>query len=392
MQKKEKKTSEFHRIAFDAALLVYAGLLFFLFFKQLGYGTSGLYESDTFAHVKFAVEDRFYHSFAAFIYVFLSWFPFMEVTISIVLSVCTVLTVLFTKKLLEYIFIEEEISIPACITNISAFVLNFVMAIYIRRVHYKHYIGYQSANMWHNSTYIFMRLFALLAIIYFLKIVKKYKDGLSAGEWIVFAALLALTTGFKPSFLTVFAPMFAIMLLCDLLRGVKFKRILAFGSTVFPAIAVMLWESLVLFAGEDSGYAFAPFRVLSERSSNPPLTVLLSVAFPLFVLIFHVGDFWKDKLYFGSLIMWGFGFAWVFFLAETGSRSLDGNFLWGYYISLFFLFIMSFVICLKDFLKKSGNRIFKIVRFVLSCCLLLGHLINGVWYFVLLLGGDTYFI
>lgn len=67
-----------YSVLFGAALLVYAVSLFYLYFKQLQAEpyVSGLFESDTAAHVFLAVEEHYYHSLAAFIYILLYSLPF----------------------------------------------------------------------------------------------------------------------------------------------------------------------------------------------------------------------------------------------------------------------------------------------------------------------------
>ena len=89
------------------------------------------------------------------------------------------------------------------------------------------------------------------------------------------------------------------------------------------------------------------------------------------------------------------GFLLVFFLRETGTRSGDGNFLWGYSIALFVLLTASALKLLKDIRTrgffKDKNTIFD-SYVIVSIVLFSWHVISGIWYFILLLGGNTYFI
>lgn len=387
----ERKYEKLNSCIFFAFLSLYFVFSWVLYYKQLHLADSGLFESDTAVHVAFAIKDHYYHSFAAFIYVFLSWFPFSQYTISLVLALVTVGSVYATKILAEYVFKENGLVGLSGASGAVAFLSNFVMAFYIKAANTRHYIGYQSANMWHNSTYTFMKFFAILSVLYFLPLLKRYNTGISGKEWAIFSILLAITTGFKPSFLTVFAPLFAIKLLVDLISGVKFKHVFSFGSTVFASLFVMIWQSFVLFGDTtDSGYAISPFAALKARGDHPKVTLILSVLFPLVVFLFSLFDFYKDKLYFSAILLGFVGFLQVFLLTETGKRAEDSNFFWGYSISLFFLFFMSIIKMIKKYYIESMGEFS--LSFFIQALLLAWHAVSGIWYFALLLTGVSYFV
>ena len=120
-------------------------------------------------------------------------------------------------------------------------------------------------------------------------------------------------------------------LLWDLAHKVRFKQIFIFGSTVLPACGVILWQNAVLF-GEDTGQGFAinPWFTFSKLANSPKLAVICSIVFPLVVLMCSIPELWKNRTYFFGWMMTGVGFLEAVLLAETGSRSRDGNFLWGY--------------------------------------------------------------
>lgn len=391
MNKSVIQSDKLNKIVYACCLLLYFSALVYLFYNQLVYSGTGIYESDTAVHVEFAVKDRYFYSLSSFVYAFLDLLPGINVTVSVMLSALTVGSVCLTKKLLVILFERNTLSPDEAVLNILSFSLNLSIGFYISFVNKAHYIGYQSGNMWHNSTYIFMRFFALLTLIYYLKINDTYKDGFSLKEWLFFSFLLAVTTGFKPSFLTVFAPFLLIKLLYDWTCHTKFINVFKLGTTVFPAIFVMALESMVLFPGEgDSGYMIAPFKALSMRGNHPKVSLILSILFPLCVLAFNIKDIFKDKLYLGGLIIWFIGFMEVFLLVETGSRSQDGNFFWGYSISLFIWFIISAVKAYKTYTQSESCYTIYII--IIQGLILGWHVISGIWYFVLLLQGYTYFI
>ena len=391
------KQDRISKIIYIALLAVYAGFLTFLFYNQLHALTDGsmFFESDTAKHVSFAVYSGYYHSLAAFIYLFFVKVFGLNVgivLITVTLTAVTVMTVPFTAALINEAVKRTDYTLPKWSVLLISFLANIHVAFYLSAANKQHYIGYQCANMWHNSTYIFMRLFAVLTLIAFLKIYDGYEEGISIKKWLSFTVLLTVTTGFKASFLTVFAPLLAILLLRDLIYGEKFKRVFGMALSVVLPLVVMIIQSIIMSGTEGSnGYKISPFTGLSMRGDHPKVILILSVAFPLMVFFIHITDFYRDKFYFWTLVMWAIGFAEVFLFIETGERALDSNFMWGYSISLFFLFIVSMVKVARDIFSKDTGMVRKILCYA-SLPVMLWHVISGIWYFALLLTGVTYFV
>ena len=375
--------------------LLYGALLVYLHYNQLLFEVGGPFEADTPYHVKMAVEDNWYYSFTAFVYVFLYKFPWGDMLTAIFLSLCELATIFGTYLLLKEIWKKYQIKIGTAVTLLGATAFNFVMAFYVKAVNERHYIGYQNASIWHNSTYICMKLVSVFVLWYFLKLIDEYKNKLTVKQWIIFTALVALSTGIKPSFLMVFAPVMAIMLLIDWIKGTKFRKVFVFGLTVIPSLLIILWQNVVLFGADTgNGFTIKPFYTLAQRSDNPKIALVLSVLFPAIVGLFHIKDVWKDKLYLGSLLIWAFGFLEVFLFVESGTRSKDANFMWGYSISLFVLFLISFVRWLRDCLHKDFLGKMKVIRcgyLVVTGAVFAYHVISGIWFFGILLTGATYF-
>lgn len=394
-QKKQWTTDKVGTLLLVIVNLIYAFLLVYLHYNQTLFEVGGPFEADTPYHIKMAVEDNWYYSFTAFVYVFLYKFPCGNMLTAIFLSLCELATIFGTYLLLKEIWKKYQLKISTAITLLGATALNFVMAFYVKAVNARHYIGYQNASIWHNSTYICMKLVGVFVLWYFLKLMDEYKNKLTLKQWLVFMILVALSTGVKPSFLMVFAPVMAIMLLIDWIKGTKFSKVFLFGLTIIPSLLIILWQNVVLFGADTgNGFTIKPFYTLAQRSDNPKIALVFSVLFPAIVGLFHIKDVWKDKLYFGSLIIWLFGFLEVFLFVESGTRSKDANFMWGYSISLFVLFLISFVRWIRDCLNKDFLGKFKVIRYgylVVVGLIFSYHVISGIWFFGILLTGATYF-
>lgn len=382
--------------------LVYGLLCLYLFYRQSlmpVYGDSLYFESDLPYHISMVVDDGWYYSLTAFIYLGLYKLAGGgTILIAIFLAVVMTATVIATERLLREVFGEKKI-----ITCPGALALNLVMPFFVRWAGMYRYVSYQSGNVWHNSTYICMRLAAVIFMIFYLRYEKLYAgESYKIKHWLILAAVLAVTTFIKPSFLTVFAPALAIKLLWDLIKNkVRLLKVLVKGLIVVPSLGVMLWQNSVLFGDDtENGFRISFMETFSFHADHPKVTVLLSLAFPLAVGIFILADvliklikdrdkkaiFKLDGVYVFSILMGIVGFAEAILLIETGSRSRDGNFLWGYSIALFFLYLTSFVRW-TGFLEEK-----KWVRSAVCGGVFVYQMICGVIFFSRLVAGETYFM
>lgn len=352
------------------------------------------FQSDLPYHISMIIEDGWYYSFTAYVYQILYVLGGNSgVLIAVFLTGMSVGTVLLTKKLLalEDGAKEKELSL-----TVQALMCNLVMAFFLPLAGKYRYVSYQNGNLWHNSTYLVMRLIGMATLLYYFRLEKTYGERISAKNWFILTALLAVGTGVKPSFLTVFAPALALKLLWDLFHRVRFRQIFLLGCTVLPSLGVMLWQNAVLF-GQDTGNGFhlAPWYTFSLHADRPKAAVLCSLAFPLVVALFSLKKIFSDKQYFFAWMMTGIGFFEALLLAETGSRSRDGNFLWGYLFALFFLYVYSFRVFKEMLLTRREEKDTKVVSWIpVAICglVFLYQLYCGVYFFLRLLGGETYFM
>lgn len=391
-----KKNSNKHKIA-EVLLwglgIVYAISCFYLYYMQsiqpLDYDNR-YFQSDLPYHISMIVDDGWYYSFTAYVYQLLyAMAGGGTVWIALFLTFVTVGSIWLTGKLLQVLLDRDRMD-ALCLGG--AILLNMVMPFFWKVAGQYRYVSYQSGNIWHNSTYQCMKLLGIAALLSYFRIEKNYRSKIDIKMWLLFAVVLVITTGVKPSFLTVFAPAMALKLLWDLFHKVSFKQIFLFGCAVLPACGVVLWQNMVLF-GEDTGQGFAlkPWFTFSLHADRPKLAVLCSIAFPLVILVFSLKELYKDKNYFFAWLMTGIGFLEAVLLAETGSRANDGNFVWGYSFAIFYLFVISFVKWLQLWQKGRQNTISKIL-FTVGMLVLLYQTYCGVYFYLRLLGGETYFM
>ena len=396
--------------------------LVLLHYNQTLYPVTGKYESDLFAHIEMALDGWGYSVLAVFfrLFSYLNDFGF-HFAIAALLCIFEAGTLALTYILLKRYRLGTKTAV------VFAAFTGFAMPFYIRAIQPYRYIGYQSGSIWHNSTYIAMKFFALLCILLFLAISENYKEKLSVGAVIAFALLLAATTSVKTNFILVFAPVALVFLIIDAILGVPFKRILVCALTVIPSILVILFQEVVLF-GESTGNGIIidPLYSVYLRAEKPYFTMILSAAFLIMILLYNFIPVLKDtiadlkdkkrglthRFFILSWAMWFVGFLELILLRETGQRELDDNFAWGYDFCIFVLFVVSVIyfarnvssltnkIILCDMSdktdmskkEKSPASGIGIAYEVIAFAVLLYQVYCGVYFFVRLSQGLTFFM
>lgn len=395
------KKEQLHRGLFFfscALLLIYTASSAYLYYMQTIQDIAGieagnhLFESDLPYHIKMAVVDNWYYSLTGIFYKLAYMLPGSEYIVAIGLASVTGLSVYVTYQIMK--LLSEGLSDG--LAMFLAMCLNFMMAAHWDFGHTQWYIGYETGNLWHNSTYLVMRLFALLCIKYYVRLYQSYRIKLSLKDAILYSVLLMLSTAAKPSFVVVFLPGMAILLLIDLFQGVKFKQVFFFAFTVIPSLLIVVWQEMILFGEEtESGIAIDPWYTLSLHANHPKVTLVLSIAFPLVVLFFSIKELFKNRMYLISWIMWGLGFLQMLLLTETGERANAGNFIWGYAIAIFVLNTTSLLVFIKQIQMKNA---FLTIRWIRRTYYFVGILVFayqtycGVLFYIWMVQGNTYWI
>lgn len=388
---------------------VYTAACGYLFFMQADAAHDLYFESDLPAHLKMA-EDGWGYSLTAVFYRLFYLLPGYHFLVAAFLAFFAggtmVVTYLFFWK---FIFSRWFVKGAKWSALGAAVAVNTVMPCFIKAIHYQRYVGYQSPSVWHNSTYTVMKFFAVLTLIYYIRIFYDYKKKWVWKDWILFTLFLTLSTATKTSFLLVFAPVAFLGLFYDLYRKVPVKRILLFASSIIPSIGIVLFQEVVLF-GEETGNGIAVdfgYNVYL-RAEKPYFTMILSALFPVLVFLFNIVPVVKETvrnlkhkelprhaLFFLSWSMWAVGALQLLFLKETGGRELDGNFTWGYDLCLFLVFAVSIVYFMMNLRSRrfmKGNYPVRLIYASVLGAVLGYHMYCGFVFFIRLLTGVTYFM
>ena len=385
-------------------LLIYAVLLVFLFYNQTGHmgpDENGYYnyESDLPYHIDMAENNEGY-SLTSVIYMFCNLFPIRNHLIAIFLATCVVMTTYITYAYMVKKGINGWFSLAASMTA------SFIMPFFIKPVQKTMYIGYQSASIWHNSTYIVMKLLATLSVIVYLGIADEYKEKLSIKKLILFTVLLTMTTSVKSSFVMVFAPAALIMLIIDYFKGVPLKNLLLCSLSVIPAGIAMIIQTILLFDGSgENGIAFDfGFTAKYFAPDHPYLTMVLSLVFIIVVLLFNAlpaiksfggrGKEMTDRLFWISAFCLVVGMLEFLCFYETGKRQFDGNFSWGYYYAIYMMTICALMFLYKNIIAKVEKKMkaLKVIYVAIALGTLSYQTLCGIYYFLNLVRGHSYWM
>ena len=264
------------------------------------------------------------------------------------------------------------------------------------------YLDTSSPNVWHNPTHIMVRPFAVLVFWMTVCIYRRWREaeGCSArtyrsrGEAALYTALIAVSVWAKPSFLQAFVPGLGAMLLTDLVRsrGRSFPFALKLASAYVPGVLLMGMRFLVAFwvrsESDGLGVEIAPLDVWSQSSRCIPVSVLLLLAFPLFVMAVDWKGFSSSVR--GQLAIWCTvsAMASKALLAEIGERRYHCNFSWGYAAAAGLLWLVA--LCHFGGLLSEGRLSGRRGRAVacVGWTLLAFHLMTGILYYCLLASHD----
>jgi len=363
-------------------------LNFYLFYAQ-SLSLDNAYPSDLGAHISAGLGMYTNYSLISVLEGWLFKSIGNTITVAFFLALLTIMTVIATYYLFKEFFKNTEVN--KYLLQLFAFISNFVMAIYLPWINPYQYISNLGPNIYHNSTYLGMKLIGIIVLIQFFRIFDHYLDRIDIKKWLLFAFLLIIANGIKPNFFVFFAPAMFVYLLIDLInsKGKKSLNVLILGSAVLPSLLILFIQYTLLFnSGADGGITIAFGKMIGMVTNNAFVSVVQSLAFPLFVLCFNLKELSKDKKYGFMWLLLFFSLLQYLLFIETGDRMAHGNWGWGYTYAIFFVFIGSIYKLYENFHERT-----KSIRgrgyITIAVMLLIMHLFWGmVYYAKLLLGGN----
>lgn len=279
-----------------------------------------------------------------------------------------------------------------------AFALSMVQSFYLPWLDGgDRFMGVYSINPIHNPTQMCVKVFSLLCFclvhdIWGIQENREYKGIFFKVEtnikkyYILLAVFLFLSTLAKPTFAEMFIPAVGILMLWKLLSGLirkeegakpYFKHCLHMFLCALPALFYigLQFFDYYIFGGNNNAETSVIIsnwlEVWELFSANIFLSVLLSMAFPIFVILIDTRFFFTSNM--GKLSLAGYAVAFLeaALLAEGGEKFSHGNFLWPLMSAMLLVWIVSIFRLL--ILEKTGVKT-KIQSILVDCAWILFYI------------------
>ncbi len=215
------------------------------------------------------------------------------------------------------------------------------------------FLGLYSMNPIHNPTQMCVNGFSLVCLCLVYDIWQRQKDGNYQGlffkmekglkrYYIFLSVMLFLSVLAKPTFAEMFIPAVALVMLWEWIARIRrkdgsaapyFRQCLNMLLCALPALGYMLLQFTLYFIlggsyGSEGSLVITKFlEVWGMYSENVGLSVLLGMAFPLFIVLINAGYFIKDDIGRLALACYAVGFLEAALLGESTVLSF-GDFLW----------------------------------------------------------------
>lgn len=412
----ERKSRIIDGAVFSVLLAAVSAVTLVLFYRQT-MGAPGHYPSDMKAYILemqgldsgYSFPYPVFFKLSAFIHLFAG----AEVSVAIATMLLNSMAIVITKISFNRILLRDDRrrwweGIVISLLAVSLFFISMLYpprGIYLPGINFN-YLGVFSPNPFHNATYMAARPFAILAFLWYVKLLPVYEKGIKRKtllDYILFSVFLLLATMTKPSFTLVMVSTAGLVMLYRLFRSGfrNFLPAVQLGLTFIPTFLNLLYQYKGVFVPEDGaegGVGFSFGDVWFHVCDNIPLAVCLLVAFPLLVLVLNFKDLRTNTLYRFSWQLFLVSLAETFLLYEKGFRKYDFNFAWGYMYGAFFCHMGSLLLLsqkTRQALEKKdgeegGKRLQKLFL-AAQWLAFLWHLVCGILYFRNFMAGAMYY-
>lgn len=408
MRKNEKKILIWDWVFFGILLFIYTIATGYLFYHQ-AIGNEQWYHSDIGVYMleMQGLNNGVYFSYPVFFKLgaFFDLFMSPEWAITTVLILLNTLSVVLLKicinRQIEDEWKNNRWNCPemllrgvADVLVITLFLVSMLSPVLLDSLPGIHgrYRGVFTPNPYHNATYLAVRPLAIICFFQFARLLKNYEKNFSWKSGAAFSAMLLLATMTKPTFTLLLVATAGLIMLYRLIKG-KFENLKAtvcLGLCFIPTFCNLLYQFFGMFGEKEqeaSGLAFGWLTAWKMYCDNIPLAILLGWAFPLVVLLIHHKELKDNTFYRFSWQIAIVGLLMMMVMYESGARSKDMNFSWGYMHGMFFAFAESAVVMLKSTLKRSKAWYLLVAEWLfygwhLGCGLLyFRHMLLGLMYY-----------
>ncbi|SNB46658.1 hypothetical protein [Geobacter sp. DSM 9736] len=250
------------------------------------------------------------------------------------------------------------------------------------------YLGYIATNVFHNPTILLLKPLALLSFMF----MTRAFDGVERARLssiLLCAGITVACVLSKPSFTICILPAAVLMMGLSRLNNRTFDSRLIWFGILLPAAVLLIAQYWFTYSQDQisgvyegkSTIVLAPFAVMSVYSSWLLPKFILSLLFPLAVLLLHLKEAVSDRRLLLAWLAFAFGGGFTYLLAESGPRMYQGNFVWSGQITLFVLFICSALFLLRHY-GGSAREQERRWRLLVCQALLLLHAASGIIFYI----------
>ena len=264
-----------------------------------------------------------------------------------------------------------------------------------------------SMNAFHSPTYSCVRGFSLLCFCLVCDIWGKQKDPEYLGiffpvenglkkYYVYLAFFLFLSAMAKPTFAEAFIPAVALSMLVTWIFRIRcrngsakpyFRHCLYTFCCAIPTLIYICAQFTVFFLlggsnGNNGPMIITKFlEVWKMYSENVVLSIVFSLAFPLFMLLIDPAHFFKTDMGRLSLVCLVAGFVEAAFLGEDGPRLGHGNFIWPIQSAMLLVYTVS-TLRLMVLEKNQNDTTKKTVLLSIAWLLFCLHALAGILIFM----------
>ncbi len=399
---KSRSVECWNRIFFGLLWVVYILATGFLFYKQALY-ENGTYPSDIIPYIQHAQGEYTGYDFPYPIMFWMArlfgriWSP--QLSMALAITILNGMAVVFLKYYVDK-YVKRVCNWrfgTAIFSTLLTFSMLFVSMLFLdlspESIGFR-YRGVFSPNPFHNATYLATRPFTIVCFFLFVDLLQEYEEKVDKKKYVLFSLFLLLTTMTKPSFSYGFIITAALILFYRFCRRkfANIKETFLLALCAVPSFGALLYQFRNLFMGtnplgQEAGIGIG-FLKAWELVEKPIWEVfLLGLAFPLAILLCNIKNLKEEKEFCYSVQMLLVNILMVLFLYEKGFRMLHMNFAWGYMHGMFFAYVASTLLLVKNTIQKKQP----LVLLGLQWILYLWHLVCGVVYFAQIMQGKMFY-
>lgn len=414
MREKNNRDKWIDALVFGILLIIVSAVMLVLFYRQTT-GDTGRYHSDMKAYIleMQGLDSGYSFPYPVFFNVGAFFHLFMEpeLAVAVATMIMNSAAMIVTKLALNRVVYNRLAGssrhaglwggILISVVSIALFFMSMLFppsGIYLPGIKYN-YLGVFTGNPFHNATYMAARPFAILAFLWYVRLLDSYEKTSwkeNIREYVWFSLFLLLATMTKPSFTIVLVGAAGLIMVYRLIRS-RFRNLyptVILGICFVPTFVDLIYQFRGVFVpaeGEEGGIGFCMGSIWRMYCDNIPLAICLAVGFPLLVLVCNWKQLRQNTMYRFSWQVYLMSFAMAFFLYEKGFRAADFNFSWGYMYGIFFTQLAASAVLLQRTAlwrqEKGSDRLLIALQWLAFGW----HLICGLFYFMTIFRGGMYY-